>query len=247
MQLIFDKFIKPSKLTQDLIDKIERIYLQTAYGERMDMYSWSRPVGTTITVEDIYKPLYKQLEKEKQEFLDFEVSLYKERDGIEPNVEELYKELRKDELTINNKILDNEINPCYGSYVEGMENADINLKIEFIVSKGNFYVSLENDEWGGSGRKLPDNVLKNWNDMIINIYYQWLINDIPVYIPTKFRAKVKEKHAKEEVNVMERNILTEKESNIYSKLKEIYEKENRPIGPTEIGLALGQDYIKASS
>lgn len=184
--------IKPSEITQDLINKIEEFYLNSAYKEHMDKYTWGRPIGTTITAEEIKQSLQEQLETEKNNFIDFEVKMYKDKYGKEPDIDAFYKECMDDELTLENRRIEFYSNPCYGAYVEGMSYTDIHLKIKFIVSNGRFYVFLENAEWFRK-EQLDKATLKRWNDMIVDIYYNWYINDIPVHIPYNYRTKVKKK------------------------------------------------------
>lgn len=193
MKTNYEINIKPSEITQSLINKIEEIYLQYAYKNNIDKYTWNRPVGTTIKVDEIFEYLNKELEKEKREFEEFEYNLYKKERGNNIDINQLYNELNYDYLTIDNKKISFYSNPCYGAYVDGLNYPDVHLKIKFICSNGNFYVYLENEEWYGRGSELEEKILKKWNKMITDIYYNWFINDIPVHVPYKQRPKIKKR------------------------------------------------------
>lgn len=167
--------------------------MDNAYKNSIEQYkkSWNRPVGSTISAKEIKENLQKQLNQKIKEFKEFECEGYKQQYGKEPDIQSFYKEIFDDELTIDNRFLEYYQNPCYGAYVEGMDYPDIHLKIKFIVSNGKFYIFLENSYWYGRNTQIDKRTLNKWNNMITSIYYKWLINDIPVCIENKYRAKVR--------------------------------------------------------
>lgn len=174
MRINYETHILPTEITQPILNKIETLYLAAAYGKDIDKWIFPRPIGTTITVEEIQEELNQQLEKAKESTEKLE-----ELEFIDTN------------LTINNKTLEFYYNPCYGAYIEGMEYPDIHLKIKFIVEKGKFYIYLENEDWNCRPTPQSPTVIKKWNKMIANIYYTWHINNIPVHITPNNRPKVR--------------------------------------------------------